>query len=280
MKTSSAFLLLLFLVVLVMGGCFEAPIDCHDAEIPCMPLKIAVVCDFTASQDGSTIPVPENLLNKFDHIFDSLLPDRSIIQLYPVSSVDPTPPIGTWEYKWDHCDRDIKEKYILYTRKRWLKDLDSIVKVQCAKEKDPKIRNEGRSCIENSIINTGAFLVEDANLFDKRLLVISDFLEQCSNSSLAANKPLWFQGGGWKYPISPDSLNAKIDRWDQHIILEETNVYAIRLGIPDAKTAIMQKTDLETFWTHLFKHLGAGIRSINFPESFPKDLLRQRHFPR
>jgi hypothetical protein len=280
MKTSRLFLLLFCLFALAVTSCGEGPIDCHDADIPCKPLKIAVVCDFTASQDGSFMPVPENILSKFDHIFDSLLPERSIIKLYPVTSVEPPPSIGTWEYKWDHCDRDMKEKYITDTKKMWIKQLDSIIIMQCAKEQDPKIRNEGRSCIENSIINTGNFLNDDRHRFDCRILVISDFLEQCSNSSLAGRNPLWFQGGGWKYQISPDSLNAKVDRWDQDDILEGTKVYAIRLAIPNPKVAIMENPALENFWTHVFKHLGAGERSIDFVEENPSGLLEQRHFPK
>jgi hypothetical protein len=254
MKTPRLFVLLFCSLAFAVAGCGEeGSIDCHDAEVPCMPLKIAVVCDFTASQDGSTMPEPTYLQKVLSPIFDSLLPQYSQIKLFPVTSGKFPHDIGAWNYEWDHCLRDDMEAYI-EKKKNWRIELHSIVDSQWDIERDAHARKQPRSCIGNAIIQAGTFLHESPWRWDARLLVISDFLEQCQVSALD----------------DPSTLEP---------VLENAKVYIIQLDSENGKPSKKENATSKPHWRKILMGMGADSASILYKIGFPEDLLQQRHFP-
>jgi hypothetical protein len=249
MKTSRLFLFLFCSFAFALAGCYgeEGPIDCHDAGIPCRPLKIAVVCDFTASQDGSTMPDPTHLQKTLSPIFDSLLPQYSQIRLFPVTAGKYPHDIGAWDYEWDHCERARMEEYVRKKRV-WREELASIVDSQWDIEREAHIRMQPRSCIGNAILQAGTFLQKSSRLSDARLLVISDFLEQCQD----------------QLPVEP--------------VLENTKVYIVQLDSENGKPSKKGNATSKPYWRKILMSMGADSASISYEIGFPNDILLQSHF--
>lgn len=225
------------------------------------PVTIAVICDFTASQEQVNEKIGPRLASILDPIFDSLLPKSSQIAFFPMSD-KPESPFFRVEYRWKSDEKKVKQQYPAIARK-WNTALDSAINSRATGEAN--YVNQARSCIDISIDNAANFIGEYESS-GRRMVIISDLVEQCSYS-LITNSPAHFIGTPSR-KFGLDDFSAAVNQWEpEKKKLRDMDVVVIPTATSNSAQAPQVK--IQEVWTRAINKFGAAKDRIHVSTVLP-----------
>ena len=142
--------------------------------------------------------------------------------------------------------------------------IEKIITARLTLELGEKHKNEGRSCIDNTILRALDFLYSTSHEGlppIRRLVVISDFLEQCEHSELM-NGGFWFWSNNGSRMIDPDTAALRLADWEVDARPYEDLAVALVSLDSEKYQFPFKSAALKNYWEAFFLHQGVVADSI------------------